>query len=279
MFVLAAFLAFAEFSHGFLTSTTSLNLRTKPVHGICSTVANMAGPSDSRRDFLNKLGAFSLGTLVIAPSTNAFEYGAKEGDAAREKYIEDVKSMRAARWTRQPSRLDVDRNVKKFLVVRDVIVDVEDALKNSDLAVVAESIGDQNIEATKKNVNLGLKIPITQRAKPYMYGYAQLFSKKQDSPLTAELKQAADTFFVSITTTRERALAGDLEGTQAGFTASKDALQRYADAIEAETLNGRLNSIRVSVGPLVGRAFADADLDVATENARAVKGDRGKGFL
>jgi hypothetical protein len=173
----------------------------------------------------------------------------------------------------------VDRNVKKFLVVRDVIVDVEDALKNSDLAVVAESIGDQNIEATKKNVNLGLKIPITQRAKPYMYGYAQLFSKKQDSPLTAELKQAADTFFVSITTTRERALAGDLEGTRAGFTASKDALQRYADAIEAETLNGRLNSIRVSVGPLVGRAFADADLDVATENARAVKGDRGKGFL
>ena len=179
----------------------------------------------------------------------------------------------------QPTRIDVDRNVKKFLFIRDVIEDVEDALKNNDLAVVADSIGDQSIDASKKNVNLGLKIPITQRAKPYMYGYAQLFSKKQDSPLTADLKVAADDFFASITTTRERALAADAEGTRTSFAAAKDALQRYADAIEKETLNGRLNTIRVSVGPLVGRPYADATLDAAAENARAVKGDRGRGFL
>jgi hypothetical protein len=179
----------------------------------------------------------------------------------------------------QPTRLDVDRNVKRILVIRDVIVDVEDALKNNDLAAVAESIGDQSVDANKKNINLGLKIPMTQRAKPYMYGYAQLFSKKQDSPLTAELKVAADEFFAAITTTRERALAGDADGTRASFAAANTALLRYTDCIEAETLKGRLNTVRVSVGALVGRANPDGNVDVAAENARAVRGDRGAGFL
>ena len=173
----------------------------------------------------------------------------------------------------------MDRNVKKILVIRDVIVDVEDALKNNDLASVAETIGDQTVEATKKNINLGLKIPIVQRAKPFLYGYAQLFSKKQDSPLTAELKQAADEFYTTIAATRERALSGDADGARASFAAANSALQRYTDAIEGETLKGRLNSIRVSVSPLVGRPYIDATLDVAEENRRAVRGDRGSGFL
>jgi hypothetical protein len=156
---------------------------------------------------------------------------------------------------------------------------VEDALKNNDLALAADSIGDQSIEADKKNINIGLKIPITQRAKPFVYGYAQLFSKKQDSPLTVDLKRAADDFYAAITTVRERALAADGDGARANFAIATAALARYADAIEAETLKGRLNSVRVSVGALVGRADSNPEVDVAAENARAVRGDRKAGFL
>ena len=152
----------------------------------------------------------------------------------------------------QPTRQDVDRNVKKFIFVHDVMTDVTGALKANDLAAVAELIGDPAIEANKKNLNLGLTIPFLQRAKPYMYGYAQLFSKKQDSPLTIDLKKAADDFYATIAAARERALAGDGDGTKANFAAATAALTAYADAIEAETLKGRLNSVKVRARQGVG---------------------------
>jgi len=46
-----------------------------------------------------------------------------------------------------------------------------------DLAEVAKAVGDQTIEATKSNVNLGKEISTIQISKSYFYQYANKFSK------------------------------------------------------------------------------------------------------
>ena len=47
----------------------------------------------------------------------------------------------------------------------------------------------------------------------------------------------------------------------------------------ARTDGGGGGGLQVSVGPMVGRADSEPQVDVAAENARAVKGGRQGGFL
>jgi hypothetical protein len=101
---LSFILALSDTVTGFSISGPSIRLRTSAVNSVRSNFIGSlkaSAASDSRRDFLFKVAAFTAGTLTVGTSTQAFEYDTKEGDAARAKYLEDVKSMKQARWTRQ----------------------------------------------------------------------------------------------------------------------------------------------------------------------------------
>lgn len=74
------------------------------------------------------------------------------------EYEEDLADMKQARYGRQPTRLDVERCVPKIVSIKGVMDATRDALEQGDLAAVAKAVGDQSIEATKSNINLGKEI-------------------------------------------------------------------------------------------------------------------------
>jgi len=135
----------------------------------------------------------------------------------------------------------------------DVNQDVKQALAAGDLGKVAEAIGDQSLEASAKNLKRDKPVSELQKAKPYMYRYAQAFSKATDSPLTTDMKAQLDTYFASMTQTRDEAMKGNLDGAKAAYDAADKALNLLVDTVEQQTLNGRINSIKVSLGVLVGK--------------------------
>ena len=94
--------ALHETAYGFLLSNPSMSHRASISTDACSSSVRMSASDQGRRDFMKQASALALGTLFfVGPKTNAFEYDAKEGDAAREKYLEEVRSSKAAKWTRQ----------------------------------------------------------------------------------------------------------------------------------------------------------------------------------
>jgi len=206
--------------------------------GIRTAVCMSAAPS--RRDLLAGLVALPL---AAAAPANAFKYG----EDTREAYLEQEEDSKKARWGRQPTLVDVGRNVKKIESVKATIDACEEAVAEGDAKGVADAIGDLTIEATKKNANLGKDIPQINKAKPYFFTYASLFSKQKESPLTKDLKAAATAFFESMDAARLAGLKDDLPGATAAVKEARSALKAYADAIEAETLGGRLNTVKVSV--------------------------------
>ena len=48
--------------------------------------------------------------------------------------------------------------------------------------------------------------------------------------------------------TQELSVSGDLEGAKVAFAEATSALNTYVDLVEAESRDGRLNSIKISVG-------------------------------
>eukprot|EP00960_Hanusia_phi_P025600 745755-Hanusia_phi.AAC.4 len=145
--------------------------------------------------------------------------------------------------------------------VKNIMDQVRSAVEKGDMAAVAAVIGDQSIEFTKRNSNLGVDIPELQVAKPYMYRYAQAFSGAKESALTKDIKEFFDAYFNAMTKTRDSALSGDKEGTKANFQNAENALMgavsitlvhffpnkgAQVEVVDKETLNGRLNSIKVT---------------------------------
>jgi hypothetical protein len=101
---LSLIIAVTDTATGFSISGPSISLRATVANSVrsnCIGSLKASAADDSRRDFLLKFAAFTASTLTVGTSTQAFEYDTKEGDAARAKYLEDVKSMKQARWTRQ----------------------------------------------------------------------------------------------------------------------------------------------------------------------------------
>ena len=74
------------------------------------------------------------------------------------EYEDDLADMKKQRYGRQPTRLDVERSVPKIVAIKGVMDRTRDALEQNDLAAVAKAVGDQSIEATKSNINLGMEI-------------------------------------------------------------------------------------------------------------------------
>ena len=99
---------------------------------------------------------------------------------------------RKARWGRQPTRLDVERNVNRIIAIKDVMDQVNEAakvhgclhvqrliggrlallvtslcmsLQKGDCAAIDAAIGDLSIESTKKNINLGIVHAQSQTCK------------------------------------------------------------------------------------------------------------------
>lgn len=207
-----------------------------------------------RRQFLGKLAVLALpGVLAANPSTSsAIQFDPKD-PKAKEAYLKDVEEMGRARWGRQPTRLDVQRTVPKMVRIVDVNKGVKTGLDSGDLAAVAAVIGDQSIDASSKNLKRDKDVSDLQKAKPYMYRYAQAFSKASDSPLTTDMKTQLDAYFASMSATREEALKGSLDGAKAAYAEADKALNLLVDMVEQETLNGRLNQVKVSLGVLVGK--------------------------
>ncbi|EKX53853.1 hypothetical protein GUITHDRAFT_150316 [Guillardia theta CCMP2712] len=227
---------------------------------------------ECRRKFMRNFAAAGMPLLLLDYSreAHAYNFDVKEGDKARQDYLEDVASMKKARWNRQPTRLDIERTLPKMAPVKGIMDQVRSALEKGDVANVATIIGDQSIEFTKRNSNLGVDIPELQVAKPYMYRYAQAFSGAKESALTKDIKDFLDAYFNAMTKTRESALSGDKEGTKASFQSAEDALKGLVEAVDKETLNGRLNSIKVSLGFLIGREQLGS-VKVVEENMKEMR--------
>jgi len=191
----------------------------------------------------------------------------KQRDA---EYEEDLSGMKQPRYGRQPTRLDVERCVPKIAPIKGVMDAVASALESEDLAGVAKAIGDQTVEATKSNVNLGKEISTIQISKSYFYQYANKFSKGKPSLLTADMLKALDVFYPSMALLEVKAKAGDKDAADAAFAQAQAAIKTVVDAIEAECRDGRLNSIKVSLAVLEGKGDAKG-LNVYQENMKEMR--------
>mmetsp|Transcript_24691 Transcript_24691/g.48036 ORF Transcript_24691/g.48036 Transcript_24691/m.48036 type:complete len:289 (+) Transcript_24691:52-918(+) len=208
----------------------------------CSATAS-GGDNVGRRELL--LGLVAL-PLAAPLSASALKYDPNDAEA-KQAYLDERADDRKARYGRQPTRTDTERNIKKIIAVKATLDACAAAIKDGDAKGVAEAIGDLTIEPTKKNANLGKDIPLINKARPYMFTYASLFSKGKESPLTVDLKAAATDFFAAMEKARNAGLKDDLAGATAAIKDANKAMRAYADAIEAETLDGRINSIKVTV--------------------------------
>ena len=254
-------------------------------------LALRAQVDNSRRGALARIAVLagcSPMALVLQPVYAESEM--KKSKAQRDaEYEEDLDGMRKARYGRQPTRLDVERCVPKIAPIKDVMDAVRDGLENDDLAAVDAAIGDQKIESTKANVNLGLQISTLQLAKTYFYQYALKFSKGQDrlSPLSKDMKAELDVFYPAMAAVGEKAKGGDAAGAAAEFAKAEEAIKNIVDVLEAETRDGRINSVKVSLGVLLGNGDAKG-LKVFEENMKEMRrrakeggpgGEAGKKFL
>jgi len=160
----------------------------------------------------------------------------------------------------------------KIALIKDVLDGVQAGFEADDMGAVAKAIGDQTVEATKSNVSLGKEISNLQIAKSYFYQYAQKFSKGQDrpSPLTIDMQKGLDVFYPAMAATEQKAKSGDQAGAEAEFGKAQEALVSVVNAVEAETREGRLNSIKVSLGVLIGKGDAKG-LKVYEENMKEMR--------
>lgn len=259
--------------------------RTAGVTGIRTAVcsAPTSGGEDvsstpTRRAVL-LAGALGIPALTLGTKgANAIQYDASD-PRSREDYLDEQRNMKEKRYARQPTRTDTERNVKKILQIRPTMDKVNAAVKAGDAAAIDAAIGDLSIEASKKNASLGLDIPAINKAKSYMYSYASNWSKGIDSPLTADLKSAADSFYSSIADASRSAKAGDVGAAGAAVAKANEALAKYASSIEAETLNGRINTIKVSVMGLIKDDVEGAPIDSFKANKQVQKDGKDKNFL
>ena len=96
--------------------------------------------------------------------------------------------------------------------------------------------------------------------------------------MQVDLKKAADAFFVAIEAASAAGTAGDADGAIAAVGAANEAIKAYADTIEAETLNGRINSIKVSVMGLFNEDNEPV-MDSYKANKQMQKDGKDKNFL
>jgi hypothetical protein len=229
----------------------------------------------SRRDSL-RLAVFAAGSLMPLHPFAFAEDGQQEKKKSKKErdaeYEEDLSDMKKARYGRQPTRLDVERCVPKIAPISGVMKAVKDGLASGDLAAVSAAIGDQTVEATKANVNLGKEISDIQIAKSYFYQYASKFSKSKDklSPLTKDMLASLDIFYPAMATVEKSAKAGDQAAAATAFGQAEEAINTIVNSVEAETREGRLNSIKVSLAVLVGKDTADG-LNVYQENMKEMR--------
>ncbi|KAJ1489570.1 hypothetical protein T484DRAFT_1937123, partial [Baffinella frigidus] len=229
---------------GFIGTGPALRPAGTTVRSSQSGLCAMKASVETRREVLGR--AATVGAALLFGASPAFAKG---------KMIEkdDDVSVAVVRYSRQPTRLDVERCVPLMVAVDASMKAAAAALEAGDTSTAAEALGDQTVESTKRNVSLGNKISAVQVAKPVMTRFAKTFSKGNPSSLTKELLEQVDLYFPAVQKAQELSVAGDLDGAKASFAEAEAALNAYVDLVEAETRDGRLNSVKISVGVLVGK--------------------------